>query len=81
MKLHAQLTPHKTLNGQLLRPNKTLNGQLSKPTEILKIERDYQNLYNKPRIEDVELIGNKQLEEFGIAECSSMDIINIFEEE
>lgn len=79
MKLDANLTPHRTLNG-CLTPHRTLNGGLSKPTEIPKIEKDYQNLENKPQIESVELVGNKHLEEFGITECSSMDIINIFEE-
>lgn len=69
MKLNANLTPHRRLNGVL-----------SKPTEIPKIEKNYENLENKPQIESVELVGNKHLEEFGITECSSMDIINIFEE-
>ena len=42
-------------------------------------EYDYEKLIKKPRINEVELVGNKTLEELGIEECTSQDIDDMFE--
>lgn len=42
-------------------------------------EKDYEKLIKKPRINEVELVGNKTLEELGIEECTNQDIDNMFE--
>lgn len=42
-------------------------------------ENDYEKLIKKPRINGVELIGNKTLEDLGIEECTNQDIDNMFE--
>lgn len=40
--------------------------------------RDYERLDNKPRIEEVELVGNKELEDFGMDIASNYDIAMLF---
>ena len=42
-------------------------------------EKDYEKLIKKPRINEVELVGNKTLEELGIEECTNQDIDDMFE--
>ena len=39
---------------------------------------DYLKVLNKPRIEDVELVGNRMLAEFGIGVITNADVDNIF---
>ena len=39
---------------------------------------DYNKLMNKPKIEDVELTGNKDLEEFGMTRAQNTDILSLF---
>ena len=41
-------------------------------------EKDYEKLIKKPRINEVELVGNKTLEELGIEECTNQDIDDMF---
>ena len=40
--------------------------------------RNYERLSNKPRIEEVELVGNKDLEDFGMDFASRYDIAMLF---
>lgn len=54
------------------------------PSEIRKIQvdtgsKDYEELINKPSIESVELIGNKNFEDLGLEECSNDDILAMFQ--
>ena len=42
-------------------------------------EKDYEKLIKKPRINEVELVGNKTLEELGIEERTNQDIDDMFE--
>jgi len=52
------------------------------PSEIRKIQvgnSDYEALINKPKIESVELIGNKNFEDLGLEECSNDDILAMFQ--
>lgn len=46
---------------------------------IIISEKDYEKLIKKPRINEVELVGNKTLEELGIEECTNQDIDDMFE--
>lgn len=41
---------------------------------------NYNNLKNKPSIEDVELIGNKTFEELGLAEIDNIEIDKLFKQ-
>lgn len=41
---------------------------------------NYNNLRNKPSIEDVELIGNKTFEELGLAEIDNLEIDKLFKQ-
>lgn len=41
---------------------------------------DYQKLINKPKIEGIELIGDKTFNELGLEECSNEDILAMFQE-
>ena len=40
---------------------------------------DYERLINKPKIEGVELIGDKTFDELGLEECSNEDILAMFQ--
>lgn len=40
--------------------------------------KDYEKLENKPRIEEVELVGNRKLEDFGMDLASRYDIAMLF---
>lgn len=42
---------------------------------------DYNSLTNKPSIEGVTLVGDKNLSELGVEEASALDIFNIFMED
>lgn len=50
---------------------------LSAP-QIIGGTTDYERLRNKPTIEDVELVGNKKLAEFGIQRIGNAAILNLF---
>lgn len=39
--------------------------------------RDYEKLINRPRIEDVEVIGNKTFEDYGLSELTGDELIAI----
>lgn len=55
----------------------TIDGEVY---EVLKVSggtNNYEVLINKPRIESVELIGNKTFEELGLLELDGEDLINI----
>ena len=41
-------------------------------------ENDYEKLIKKPRINEVELKGNKTLEDLGLEECLNQDIEDMF---
>lgn len=51
--------------------------------EVLKVSggtNNYEVLINKPRIESVELIGNKTFEELGLVELDGDDLIRILKD-
>lgn len=41
-------------------------------------QNDYEKMVKKPRINEVELIGNKTFEELGLEECLNQDIEDMF---
>ena len=41
-------------------------------------EKNYENLKNKPSINDVELVGNKSFEDLGDIPLSNIEILNMY---
>lgn len=39
---------------------------------------DYNMLSNHPSIENIELVGNKDISDFGVGKASNTDILNLF---
>lgn len=58
-----------------LSESSTVGGSLSMPDARTT---DYEALRNLPKINDVELRGNKQLDELGLQEVSNIEIDNLF---
>lgn len=56
-------------------PELILNGVIINPFET----KDYEELENKPRINSVELTGNRQLDEIGINRITNAEIFNLLE--
>lgn len=54
-------------------PELTLNGVIINHIET----KDYEELENKPKINSVELIGNRQLDEIGINKITNAEIIKL----
>lgn len=63
-----------TLRGRLSGGG-TLSGGLSQT--IISYSQDYNDLYNKPQINEVELIGNKTFDDLGMSAMSNLDIWEI----
>lgn len=72
-RVSASSTIHGTLTG-----NTPISGSISKARSI--VEKDYEKLENKPSINEVELIGNKNLEDLNVTEFTRLDIIRIWNE-
>lgn len=72
-KISARGVLHGTLAG-----NTPISGNISKARSI--VEKDYEKLENKPSINEVELIGNKNLEDLNVTEFTRLDIIRIWDE-
>lgn len=53
-----------------------LQGVLSVPTAARTM--DYENLSNLPKLNDVEIKGNKTFDDFGMSEASNIDIDELF---
>lgn len=72
--LSGKLTADGTLHGRLSGGG-TLSGGLSQA--IISYSQDYNDLYNKPQINEVELIGNKTFDDLGMSAMSNLDIWEI----
>ncbi len=70
----GKLTSDGTLRGRLSGAD-TLSGGLSQT--IISYSQDYNDLYNKPQINEVELIGNKTFDDLGMSAMSNLDIWEI----
>ncbi len=53
-----------------------LQGVLSVPTAARTM--DYENLANLPKLNDVEIKGNKSFDDFGMSEVSNIEIDELF---
>lgn len=62
--IHGKVRTSQSIGGKV-KANSAVNGELDKDVKD-RLYRDYNLLHNKPSIEDVELKGNRTLEEFGI---------------
>lgn len=76
VKLKAKLTESAQLNAGL-RNDPNLNADFGN-TQIVHTD-DYNNLYNKPSINEVELKGNKTFEELGDHLLTNLEIKEIFD--
>lgn len=75
--ISGKITTGGTLSGSL-RSSDRLSAGLAAPHNIY--EKDYEKLDNKPSINEVELIGNKNLEDLHVNEFTRLDIIRIWNE-
>lgn len=62
--IHGKILAHQEVNGGI-NSYQQLNGELNDDVKD-RLYRDYNLLRNKPSIEDVTLVGNKTLTDFGI---------------
>ena len=53
-----------------------LNAELESPKQVM--DKDYENLKNKPSINDVTLSGNKTFEELGDHILTNSEILNLY---
>lgn len=65
------------LEGYLTPRRANLSGEVFRAEVVY--EKDYNILDNKPQIESVELIGNRELEEIGVDHLSIEDLIHILD--
>jgi len=63
--IHGKILAHQEVNGGI-NSYQQLNGELNDDVKD-RLYRDYNLLRNKPSIEDVTLVGNKTLTDFGIS--------------
>lgn len=62
--IHGKVTTTKKVGGNI-KSSSALSGELNDDVKN-RVIKDYEVLINKPRVENVELIGNKHLPDFGI---------------
>ena len=72
--LQRKISGSRGLSASLSESSK-VGGSLSMPDVRTT---DYEALRNLPKINDVELRGNKQLDELGLQEVSNIEIDNLF---
>ena len=60
----------------ILKKVSSVNGKL-KPVKTI-IERDYNNLSNRPKINKIELKGDKSFEELGMKSLTNTEIARMF---
>lgn len=72
--LRGKISGSGSLSASLSESSK-VGGSLSMPDARTT---DYEALRNLPKINDVELRGNKQLDELGLREVSNIEIDNLF---
>lgn len=72
--LRGKISGSGSLSASLSESSK-VGGSLSTPDARTT---DYEALRNLPKINDVELRGNKQLDELGLQEVSNIEIDNLF---
>lgn len=75
IKIQPTEHPELTLVQPMELPELTLNGVLINHIE----NKDYEELENKPKLNSVELTGDKQLSEVGIDKITNAEIFNLLE--
>lgn len=71
-----QLTQLQTLSGTITNMDNNISGQISTPIAVGGV-KDYELLDNKPSIESVTLIGNKDFVDLGLIAISADDLLDI----
>lgn len=74
-KISGSISSPPSMSGSLSR-NGNLSGNISMPDGG---EKNYERLSHKPRINGVELIGDKSIEEIGVETMTNMEIKSIFD--
>ena len=72
--LQGKISGSGSLSASLSEGDK-VSGSLSMPSARAA---DYETLRNLPKVNDVELRGNKQIDELGLQEASNIEIDNLF---
>ena len=75
IKIQPTEHPELTLVQPMELPELTLNGVLINHIE----NKDYEELENKPKLNSVELTGDRQLSEVGIEKIKNAEIFNLLE--
>lgn len=75
IKIQPTEHPELTLVQPMELPELTLNGVLINHIE----NKDYEELENKPKLNSVELTGDRQLSEVGIEKITNAEIFNLLE--
>lgn len=75
IKIQPTEHPELTLVQPMELPELTMNGVLINHIE----NKDYEELENKPKLNSVELTGDKQLSEVGIDKITNAEIFNLLE--
>lgn len=75
IKIQPTEHPELTLVQPMELPELTLNGVLINHIE----NKDYEELENKPKLNSVELTGDRQLSEVGIEQITNAEIFNLLE--
>ena len=63
-----------TLSGSL-NAEQSMSGTLNMAKST--VEKDYEKLQNRPKINGVELIGNQSFDDLGMSELTALDVYNI----
>lgn len=75
IKIQPTEHPELTLVQPMELPELTLNGVIINHIE----NKDYEELENKPKLNSVELTGDRQLSEVGIEKITNAEIFNLLE--
>lgn len=75
IKIQPTEHPELTLVQPMELPELTMNGVLINHIE----NKDYEELENKPKLNSVELTGDRQLSEVGIEKITNAEIFNLLE--
>lgn len=75
--LSGDLSPTRTLNGTI-RAFGSLSGEIVNPSAIYVY--DYERLTNKPKINGVEVVSEKSIEDYGMEEMTNFEIEDMMED-
>lgn len=75
-KISGTISKQDTLTGSISNRSSSLTGGVSN-RGIVGGTKNYEELYNKPSIETVTLIGDKTFEELGLSPLDADDLLNI----